>query len=157
MNRIIKTAVLIVLALATVSWPAMAQQATTVAPPATGAGDRQTFSLSGNSFTINRINQVDAMRLQEMGVQTVSVPAGEQMIVTYMAGALGPDNVKSMVKGPYNMIVFGPNGFAGPTTYTGAIADKSMQTFTFTGNAGQYYVITQRTDGIRDLVLVSFD
>ncbi len=153
------------LALAVVSGPAMAQQTFAGAGTTAGTGGTQTFSLGGYSFSINTINQVDATRLQEMGVQTVSVPAGTSVYVTSSTGQ--PASI-STGKGPTNLIVFGPGGFAGAGTTAGTGGagtgagvisgpGGTMQTYSFTGNAGQYYVIMQRSDGTRDIVLVSFD
>lgn len=156
MSRL-KTIILIMMALAVISGPAMAQQTSAGAGMTTGTDNRKTFTLGDNTFTINTINQVDATRLQEMGVRTVSVPAGETVYVTYLTSA-GTKKPTSFVKGPINMIVFGPNGFSNAVTYTGALpANEPMPTYKFTGTSGQYYVITQRTDGMRDMVLVGVD
>ncbi len=152
MNKTIRTAVLIVLALAIISGPAMAQQTSAVTPATADTSGKQTFSLGGYNFVINTINQVDATRLQEMGVRTVSVPAGTTVYVASSTGQTLPINTG---QGPTNMIVFGPNGFLGAGTMSGAGAG-AMQTYSFTGSTGQYYVITQRSDGMRDMVLVSY-
>ncbi|OPY30551.1 MAG: hypothetical protein A4E28_00199 [Methanocella sp. PtaU1.Bin125] len=165
MNGIIKITVLIVLALAIASGPAMAQQTMAGAGATAGTGERKTFTLDGSGYTINPIDKVNAERLQEMGVQTVSVPAGSNVLVTY---STDKNATTSTGPGPANVVVFGPGGFAGAAAKAGAGSTGAgagavvgpggaMQTYSFTGKAGEYYVITQRTDGIRDMVLVSFD
>ncbi|MGA9139525.1 MAG: hypothetical protein WBZ29_04840 [Methanocella sp.] len=156
MIKTARTLVLIMLALAIVAGPAMAQQTTAgVGATAPGMSETKTFTLGDNKFSINTIGQVDASRLQEMGVSTVSVPAGTTVYVTY--SATSPQST-GMAQAPKNMIVFGPNGYAGAAAWTGSPADKSIQPYTFTGTSGQYYVIAQRSDGsVKDMMLVSFD
>ncbi len=157
MIKTARTLVIITLALAIVSVPALAERTYAGAGAApSGTGGNKNFTLGDKTFSINTINQVDATRLQEMGVHTVSVPAGKTVYVTYLNSAAS--RMQDFKKDYINMIVFGPNGFSSAGTYTGALpSNEPMPTYTFTGTSGQYYVITQRTDGVREMILVSVD
>jgi hypothetical protein len=156
MIKTARTLVLFMLALAIVAGPAVAQQTSAGGATSPGTSEMKTFTLGDNKFTINTIDKVDAMRLQEMGVQTVSVPAGKTAYVTY--STTSPQSMGTG-QGSNNMVVFGPYGYVGAGTWTGSPAEKSMQSYTFTGTSGQYYVISQLTGGgsVRDMMLVSFD
>lgn len=151
----------------------------------TGTGGTQTFSLgSGNMYSMMSVSPDDAARLQNEGVRVVTVPAGTMVYVTSQTGQ--PLNIGTGQGQTPNMIVFGPGGFVGTGVWagpgTGAWAGTggagagvgvgvgaggtgagavsgpggSMQMYSFTGNAGQAYLITQQSGGTMDRVLVVF-
>ena len=151
----------------------------------TGTGGAQTFSLgSGNMYSMMSVSPDDAARLQNEGVRVMTVPAGTMVYVTSQTGQ--PLNIGTGQGQTPNMIVFGPGGFVGTGVWagpgTGAWAGTggagagvgvgvgaggtgagavsgpggSMQMYSFTGNAGQAYLITQQSGGTMDRVLVVF-
>ncbi len=127
-----------------------------------GPGGAQTFSLGGEfTYSMASVSPGDAARLQGEGVRVVMVPAGRTVHVTAQSG--GPLNVDTKSPLP-NTIVFGPGGLAGVGVYTGAGAGAgaiagsggSAQMYSFTGAAGDAYLITQQSGGNMDRVLVIF-
>ncbi|HUL62246.1 MAG TPA: hypothetical protein VLT35_04220 [Methanocella sp.] len=131
-----------------------------------GPGGAQTFSLGGNfMYSMTSVSPDDAARLQSEGVRVVMAPAGRSVHVTAQSG--GPLNVDTKSPLP-NTIVFGPGGLAGVGVYTGPGAGASAsagaiagpggaaQMYSFTGAAGDAYLITQQSGGNMDRVLVVF-
>jgi hypothetical protein len=135
-------------------------------------------------YSMMSVSPDDAARLQNEGVRVVTVPAGTMVYVTSQTGQ--PLNIGTGQGQTPNMIVFGPGGFVGTGVWagpgTGAWAGTggtgagvgvgvgaggtgagavsgpggSMQMYSFTGNAGQAYLITQQSGGTMDRVLVIF-
>jgi hypothetical protein len=206
-----KTVILIMLAVALVAGPAMAQTYSGAGAYASGGSGVQvtgggitvspagvkTFSLgSGNTYSITSVNSADAQQLQSQGVRVITAPAGKTIYVTSQAGQ--SLDIKAGDQGVVpNMLVFGPGGFAGtgilavPGAGTGVFispggvsisavpgAGASVQVgggagaggisinagpgiaptqmYSFTGSAGDTYLITQQTGGTADRVLVVF-
>jgi hypothetical protein len=124
---------LVVLAIAIISGPAMAQAYSgagawtsggsagqvTGGGVSAGPGGVKTFSLgSGYMYSITSVSPDDAIRLQNQGVRVVTVPAGKTIYVTSQTGQ--PLEIKAGDQGVMpNMIVFGPGGFAGTGVWAG--------------------------------------
>jgi hypothetical protein len=144
---------MVVLALAVASGMAAAQQAsqgTLATAPAQGT--MQTFTLGGDSrYTIGQISQIDAWRSSEMGIPWVSLPAGATVHVVYMTGL--PSSAGASTDSA-RMIAFGPPGYVGTGSWTGT--GGSTAEYSFTGNAGQYFMVSQQSGGTMDRVVVSF-
>ncbi|HEY3274599.1 MAG TPA: hypothetical protein VGJ92_12580 [Methanocella sp.] len=153
MMKIVGGLVLIALALALVSGMATAQQAytgTTATVPAQST--MQAFTLGGDTrYTIGPISTIDAWRSAEMGINWVSLPAGTTVHVMYMTGMPSSTSVGTPAA---SMIVFGPPGYVGSGSWSGATG--SAQSYSFTGTVGQNFMVTQQAGGTGDRVVVSF-
>jgi hypothetical protein len=205
-----RTAVLIMLTVAMVSGPALAQAYSGAGAWTSGGstgqlvgggisagpGGVKTFSLGSSSmYSITSVSAADAQQLQSQGVRVIAVPAGKSIYVSSQAGQ--PLDISAGDRSAMpNMIVFGPGGFmgtgiwagpggsgvfAGPggvsiTNVPGAGASVQVgggagaggvsinagpgiaptQMYSFTGSAGDTYLITQQTGGTAERVLVTF-
>jgi hypothetical protein len=204
-----KTVILIMLAVAVVAGPAMAQTYSGAGAYASGGSAGQvtgggitvspagvkTFSLgSGNMYSITSVSSADAQQLQSQGVRVITAPAGKTIYVTSQAGH--SLDIKAGDQGVVpNLLLFGPGGFAGtgilavPGAGTGIFVSPAgvsintvpgagtsvqvgggaggvsinagpgiapTQMYSFTGSAGDTYLITQQTGGTTDRVLVIF-
>jgi hypothetical protein len=109
------------------------------------------FTLGGDtSYTIGQISTIDAWRSSEMGIPAVVMPAGTTVRVVYMTGkpaatGTGTDTAR--------MIAFGPPGYVGSGSWSGT--GGSTAKYSFTGNAGQNFLVTQQSGGTVDRVVVS--
>ncbi len=128
-----RTAVLIILAIAIVAGPAMAQAYSgagawtsggsagqvTGGGMSAGPGGVRTFSLgSGFMYSITSVSPNDALQLQNQGVRVVTVPAGKTLYVTSQTGQ--PLDIRTGEQGVMpNTIVFGPGGFVGTGVWAG--------------------------------------
>jgi hypothetical protein len=210
MNDKCRTAILMIIAVAIVAGPALAQAYSGAGAWTSGGstgqfvgggisagpGGVKTFSLgSGNMYSITSVSPNDAQQLQSQGVRVIAVPAGKTIYVTSQAGQ--PLDIRAGDRSAMpNMIVFGPNGFMGTGVWAGpggagvfaspggvsisAVPGAGasvqvgggagaggvsinagpgmapMQMYSFTGSAGDTYLITQQSGGTTDRVLVSF-
>ena len=141
---------------------------------------------SGMMYSMTSVSPDDVARLQGEGVRTITVPAGTTVYVTSQSGQplninTGQGGTPNMIVfGPGGFagvgVYAGPGGAwagAGPGasagagagvgvgvggTGAGAVAGPggSMQMYSFTGSAGQAYLITQQSGGTMDRVLVIF-
>ncbi len=206
-----RTAVLIILTLAIVAGPALAQAYSGAGAwtsggstgqfvgggVSAGPGGVKTFSLgSGYTYSITSVSIAEAQQLQSQGVRAIAMPAGKTIYVSSQAGQSLDIRAGDRSAMP-NMIVFGPGGFmgtgiwAGPGAGTGVFVSPGgvsisavpgagasvqigggagaggvsinagpgmapMQMYSFTGSAGDTYLITQQTGGTTDRVLVTF-
>ena len=128
-----RTAVLIILAIAIVTGPAMAQTYSgagawtssgnagqvTGGGVSAGPGGVRTFSLgSGFMYSITSVSPNDALQLQNQGVRVVTVPAGKTLYVTSQTGQ--PLDIRTGEQGVMpKTIVFGPGGFVGTGVWAG--------------------------------------
>jgi hypothetical protein len=154
MIKIVRTLTLIALAAAIISGMAAAQQATsgTIPSSVTAQGATQAFTLGGDtSYTIGQISDIDAWRSSEMGISWVSLPAGTTVHVMYMTGMPTATGTSAPAA---SMIVFGPPGYVGSGSWSGA--GGSAKSYSFTGTVGQNFMVTQQAGGTVDRVVVSF-
>jgi hypothetical protein len=145
---------MIALAAAFVSGLAAAQQASsgTMQPGVAAQGATQTFTLGGDTrYTIGQISDIDAWRSSEMGISWVSLPAGTTVHAMYMTGM--PPSTGTGAPAA-SMIVFGPPGYVGSGSWSGA--GGTAQSYSFSGTAGQNFMVTQQAGGTVDRVVVSF-
>jgi hypothetical protein len=128
-----RTAVLIILAIAIVTGPALAQAYSGAGAWTSGGsmgqfagggfsagpGGVKTFSLGSSSmYSITSVSPNDVQQLQNQGVRVITVPAGKTIYITSQAGQ--PMDIKAGDQGVMpNMIVFGPGGFAGTGVWAG--------------------------------------
>jgi hypothetical protein len=126
-----RKALLIIMALAIVAGPAMAQAYSgggtwtsaggqvTGGGISAGPGGVRTFSLgSGYTYSITSVSPDDVLRLQNQGVRVIAVPAGKTIYVTSQTGQ--PLDIRAGDRGVMpNMIVFGPDGFVGTGVWAG--------------------------------------
>ena len=120
-----KKPVLIMMALAIVAGPALAQAYSSAGTWTSGGGQVtgggvsagpggvKTFSLgSGFMYSITSVSPNDAQQLQNQGVRVVTVPAGKTLYVTSQTGQ--PLDIKTGDQGVMpNTIVFGPGRLRG--------------------------------------------
>jgi hypothetical protein len=152
--KMVTIVTLVVLATAVASGMAAAQQASqgTVAAGSPAQGTMQTFTLGGDSrYTIGQISQIDAWRASEMGIPWVSLPSGTTVHVVYMTGMPSATGTST---DSARMIAFGPPGYVGTGSWSGT--GGSAGSYSFSGNAGQYFLVTQQSGGTMDRVVVSF-
>jgi hypothetical protein len=133
MIKIYRTAALLMLAIAIISGPAMAQAYSGAGTwtstggtsgqyvgggVSTGTGGTQTFSLgSGYMYSMVSVNPNDVKSLEDQGVRTITVPAGSTVYITAQTGQ--PLNINTAPGQAPNMLVFGPNGFVGAGVFGG--------------------------------------
>lgn len=83
-----------------------------------GPGGAQTFSLgSGFMYSMMSIGADEASKLQQQGVRTITVPAGQMVYVTSSTGQ--PMSIDTRPGVTPNTIVFGPGGLAGVGAWAG--------------------------------------
>jgi hypothetical protein len=83
-----------------------------------GPGGAQTFSLgSGFMYSMMSIGADEASKLQQQGVRTITVPAGQMVYVTSSTGQ--PMSIDTRPDVTPNTIVFGPGGLAGVGAWAG--------------------------------------
>ena len=125
--------ILIMLAVAIVAVPAIAQVYTSAGAGVSGGsgvqvtgggisagpGGVRTFTLgSGYTYSITSVSPDDAQRLQSQGVRTIAVPADKMIYVTSQTGQ--PLDIRAGERDVMpNVIVFGPGGFVGTGVMAG--------------------------------------
>lgn len=83
-----------------------------------GPGGAQTFSLgSGFMYSMMSIGADEASKLQQQGVRTIKMPAGQMVYVTSSTGQ--PLSIDTRPGVTPNTIVFGPGGLAGVGAWAG--------------------------------------
>lgn len=140
-----------------------------------GPGGVQTFNLgSGYTFAVMpvRLTQQDIQKYQDQGVQMLRVPAGTSVYVTtttqggqpgtgITVGTGQQEAYAGAQAGPLNVMVFGPQGLYAFDRFTGTSVSAGpggvTQSFSFTGESGQAYLVLQRSAVEQNGVLVMFE